>query len=211
MQRTGVKENQRTYSREVAASLARQLLEEVDSLSYEPTSGTYANCLNATGVRKSLRGLERREPARSPGTTRRRRRLHATVEHPERRHRRSDHRELQDHPRARAVERPRPDPRSSSSPRTRPGPSPLRHERCSTRSPPIDQRFHAGRAPGSDPDLGHRVCYGHPADDGFDARLHAGNREREDRAGLGGGEEHLPRRHVDRRIPARHPRRRSSR
>jgi type IV pilus modification protein PilV len=49
VQRTGVKENQRTYSREVAASLARQLLEEIDSLSYEPTTGTYANCLNATG------------------------------------------------------------------------------------------------------------------------------------------------------------------
>ncbi len=44
----GIKENQHTYSREVAASLARQLLEEVDSLSYEPTAGTYANCLNAT-------------------------------------------------------------------------------------------------------------------------------------------------------------------
>jgi Tfp pilus assembly protein PilV len=48
VQRTGVKENQRTYSREVAASLASQLLEETDSLSYEPTTGTYANCLNAT-------------------------------------------------------------------------------------------------------------------------------------------------------------------
>ncbi len=48
VQRAGVKENQRTYSREVAASLARQLLEEVDSLSYQPTTGTYANCLNAT-------------------------------------------------------------------------------------------------------------------------------------------------------------------
>ena len=48
VQRAGVKENQRTYSREVAASLARQLLEAVDSVSYEPTAGTYANCLNAT-------------------------------------------------------------------------------------------------------------------------------------------------------------------
>ena len=48
VQRNGTMENQHTYSREVAASLARQLLEETDSLSYEPTSGTYANCLNAT-------------------------------------------------------------------------------------------------------------------------------------------------------------------
>lgn len=48
MLRTSVKENQRTYSREVAASLARQLLESVDSLSYQPTAGTFANCLNAT-------------------------------------------------------------------------------------------------------------------------------------------------------------------
>ena len=48
VQRAGVKENQRTYSREVAASLARQLLEEVDSLTYQPTSGTFANCLNDT-------------------------------------------------------------------------------------------------------------------------------------------------------------------
>jgi prepilin-type N-terminal cleavage/methylation domain-containing protein len=48
VQRTSVKENQRIYSREVAASLARQLLESVESLSYEPTSGTFANCLNAT-------------------------------------------------------------------------------------------------------------------------------------------------------------------
>ena len=48
VQRTSVKENQRSYSREVAASLARQLLETVESLSYEPTSGTFANCLNAT-------------------------------------------------------------------------------------------------------------------------------------------------------------------
>lgn len=49
VQRTSIKENQRTYSREVAASLARQLLESVDSVSYEPTSGTFAGCLNATG------------------------------------------------------------------------------------------------------------------------------------------------------------------
>jgi Tfp pilus assembly protein PilV len=48
IQRTSIKENQRTYSREVAASLARQLLESVESLSYEPTAGTFANCLNAT-------------------------------------------------------------------------------------------------------------------------------------------------------------------
>jgi Tfp pilus assembly protein PilV len=48
MQRTSVKENQRTYSRQVAASLARELLESVESLSYEPTSGIFANCLNAT-------------------------------------------------------------------------------------------------------------------------------------------------------------------
>jgi Tfp pilus assembly protein PilV len=48
MQRTSVKEDQRTYSRQVAASLARKLLESVESLSYEPTSGTFANCLNAT-------------------------------------------------------------------------------------------------------------------------------------------------------------------
>jgi hypothetical protein len=32
----------------VAASLARQLLESVESLSYEPTAGTFANCLNTT-------------------------------------------------------------------------------------------------------------------------------------------------------------------
>jgi Tfp pilus assembly protein PilV len=48
MQRASVKENQRTYSRETAVSLARQLLEAVESLSYEPSSGTFANCLNAT-------------------------------------------------------------------------------------------------------------------------------------------------------------------
>jgi Tfp pilus assembly protein PilV len=48
MQRASVKEDQRTYSRQIAASLARELLESVESLSYEPTSGTFANCLNAT-------------------------------------------------------------------------------------------------------------------------------------------------------------------
>jgi Tfp pilus assembly protein PilV len=48
VQRASTKENQRSYSREVAASLARQLLESVESLSYEPTTGTFANCLNAT-------------------------------------------------------------------------------------------------------------------------------------------------------------------
>jgi Tfp pilus assembly protein PilV len=48
VQRTSVKENQRTYSRETAASLARKLLESVESLSYEPSSGTFANCLDVT-------------------------------------------------------------------------------------------------------------------------------------------------------------------
>ena len=48
VQRASVKENQRTYSREAASSLARRLLESVESLSYEPTSGTFANCLNGT-------------------------------------------------------------------------------------------------------------------------------------------------------------------
>jgi Tfp pilus assembly protein PilV len=48
MQRASVKEDQRTYSRQIAASLSRKLLESVESLSYEPTSGTFANCLDAT-------------------------------------------------------------------------------------------------------------------------------------------------------------------
>jgi type II secretory pathway pseudopilin PulG len=43
VQRTGVRENQRTYSREVAAALARQLLETVDGLTYTDA------CLTATG------------------------------------------------------------------------------------------------------------------------------------------------------------------
>ena len=41
--RTGVRENQRTYSREIAASLAKQLLESVDGLTYSDA------CLTATG------------------------------------------------------------------------------------------------------------------------------------------------------------------
>ncbi len=41
--RTGVKENQRTYSQEVAAALARQLLEAVDGFAYSDA------CLTATG------------------------------------------------------------------------------------------------------------------------------------------------------------------
>jgi len=48
VQRASVKENQESYSRAVAASLARQLLEAVDGMSYEPTAGTFANCLNTT-------------------------------------------------------------------------------------------------------------------------------------------------------------------
>jgi prepilin-type N-terminal cleavage/methylation domain-containing protein len=41
--RTGVREDQRTYSREIAASLAKQLLEGIDGLTYTDS------CLTATG------------------------------------------------------------------------------------------------------------------------------------------------------------------